>query len=217
MLKQFYVARNNKRVGPFSAAQLRQFAADGRLQPTDTVWKEGMEGPVPAAKVKNLFLAPSPPTPPAGASAPAENVPVSPPPLDAVVVELGPSALSTAPAAPAGPIPEAMTAPPGPTLLASLPPLRTTDHEGETRAVANGNALSPPPERVRKGHVVALVGAIIISQDGVTVYYRKKCSQCGFDDRSRSSMRIINGITRHHFFCPKCRKKREVQLRGSTM
>ena len=57
MLEQYYVARNNKRVGPFSAAQLRQLAADGRLRPTDTVWKEGMDRPVPAAKVKSLFPA----------------------------------------------------------------------------------------------------------------------------------------------------------------
>jgi Predicted membrane protein len=216
MLKQFYVARNNKRLGPFSAAQLRRFAADGRLRPTDTVWKEGMEKPVAAAKVKSLFLAPLAPASPAGVSAPAENVPVSLPPVDAGAVEPGPSALSTAQAAPAGPIPEATTAPPGPTSPASPPPLRASDHERERQAVANGNSLRPPPEPIRKRYAAAVVGAIVVSQDGVTVYYRKKCSQCGCEDRCRSSMPIGHGITRNTFFCPKCRKNREVQLRGTT-
>lgn len=203
MLKQFYVTRNNKRVGPFSGAQLRRFAAAGRLLPTDTVWKEGMEKPVPAAKVKSLFSAPPPPPPPASASAPAENDLV---PLEAAVVELGPSALSTAQAASAGPILEAMTAPPA---------LRATDHESERRAVAKENSPGPALEPIRKRVAVALVGAVLISQDGVTVYYRKKCSTCGFEDSCRSSMRIGQGTTRNHFFCPKCRKNRDVQLRGT--
>ena len=55
MLKQFYVTRNNKRVGPFSAVQLRRFAAVGQLRPTDTVWKEGMPSSVPARSIKGLF------------------------------------------------------------------------------------------------------------------------------------------------------------------
>ena len=208
MLKQFYVTRNNKRVGPFSAAQLRRFAADGQLRPTDTVWKEGMENPVPAAKVKNLF-------PAASTSAPAEDVPVSPEPLDAVAIELGSSALATVQVAPAEPIPEVTAAPPDPMPPVSPPPLRATDHEWERRAVANANSPGPPPEPIRKRHAIAVTGAVLVSQDGVTVYYRKKCSQCGFEDACRSSMRIGQGLARNHFFCPKCRKKREVQLRGS--
>ena len=76
---------------------------------------------------------------------------------------------------------------------------------------------SRPPEPVRKRRALAVKGATLLSQDGVTVYFRKKCSQCGFEDSCRSSMRIGQGIARNHFFCPKCRKKREVQLRGSMM
>jgi hypothetical protein len=53
-----------------------------------------------------------------------------------------------------------------------------------------------------------------MSQDGVTVYYVKKCSECGFEDACRSNMLIGNGVTRAHFFCPKCRKNREVQIQG---
>ncbi|HYT88290.1 MAG TPA: hypothetical protein VEL76_06190 [Gemmataceae bacterium] len=53
-----------------------------------------------------------------------------------------------------------------------------------------------------------------MSQDGVTVYFLKKCSTCGFEDVCRSNMRIGHGVTRVHFFCPKCRKNREVQIQG---
>jgi hypothetical protein len=219
MVKQFYVARDNKRLGPFSAAQLRRFASDGLLRPTDTVWKEGMKAPVPAAKVKNLF-----PPPAADVSAPAESVPVPPseagdlqPLVDDAAVEPESSAPSLAQVASAGPSPKAMTAPHGPTSPASPLPLRASDHERERRAVANENPLSRPPAPARKRQAFALSGAILISQDGVTVHYRKKCSQCGCEDRCRSSMLIGNGIVRSHFFCPKCRKNREVQLRGTMM
>jgi len=219
MVKQFYVARDNKRFGPFSAAQLRRFASDGQLRPTDTVWKEGMKAPVPAAKVKNLF-----PPPPADATAPAESAPVSPPPagdlqplVDAAAVEPGPSAPSMTQTVPAVPSLEAMTAPPRPTSPASSLPLRASDHERERRAVANENPLSRPPEPVRKRQALAVTGAVLISQDGVTVYYRKKCSQCGCEDRCRSSMIISTGVSRNTFYCPKCRKNREVLVRGTML
>jgi hypothetical protein len=75
-------------------------------------------------------------------------------------------------------------------------------------------APRPPPEPVRKRRAVAVKGAVILSQDGATVHYRKKCSQCGFEDRCRSSMPIGNGTTRAHFFCTQCRKGRDVQIQG---
>src|SRR5438132_32286 len=45
----------DRRFGPFSAAQLKELAARGRLEPTDMVWKEGMGKGVPAARVRHLF------------------------------------------------------------------------------------------------------------------------------------------------------------------
>ena len=50
---------------PVSAAQLKQLATAGQLQPTDMVWQEGMTGWAPASSIKGLFP-PSklaPPTP----------------------------------------------------------------------------------------------------------------------------------------------------------
>jgi hypothetical protein len=78
-------------------------------------------------------------------------------------------------------------------------------------------APTPPvnkPEQPRKRRAIAVKGATLISQDGVTVYYRKKCVKCGHEDTSRSSMHIGQGTIRVHFFCPKCRKNHEVQLQG---
>jgi hypothetical protein len=70
MADQYFYTRDKTPQGPFSAAQLKQLAADGHIQRTDAVWKEGMGQTVPAAKVKNLFAAPPP----------ALAVPAAPPP-----------------------------------------------------------------------------------------------------------------------------------------
>jgi hypothetical protein len=70
------------------------------------------------------------------------------------------------------------------------------------------------PEPVKKRRAVAVKGAVLVSQDGVSVHYRKKCSACGHEDACRSTMLIGNGTTRASFFCKKCRKNREVEIRG---
>jgi hypothetical protein len=41
--------------GPFTAVELRALADSGKIQPSDTVWKDGMEQGVPAGRVRNLF------------------------------------------------------------------------------------------------------------------------------------------------------------------
>jgi hypothetical protein len=156
MADELYVARGKHRLGPVSAARLRAFAATGKLLPTDTIWKEGMEQPVPANRVQNLFAIPSAPVP-----------------------------------TPIAPVPELP-----PALIVAPPP--------------------PPPEQARKRRAVALSGAIILSQDGYHVQYRKKCTTCGHEEASRSTMLISNGSTRAHFFCPKCRKPRQVEIKGTV-
>jgi hypothetical protein len=78
-------------------------------------------------------------------------------------------------------------------------------------------AATPPvpvPKPVRKGRAVAVKGAVITYQDGVHVKYRKKCAVCGFEDHLWNSMPILGGMTTSTFFCPKCRKVREVQIQG---
>jgi hypothetical protein len=63
MSSQWYFARNGQKSGPFSSEQLKQYAAAGKLDPTDNVWKEGMAAWMPAGQLSGLFAA-TPPAPP---------------------------------------------------------------------------------------------------------------------------------------------------------
>jgi hypothetical protein len=58
MPDQWYYAHGPERLGPVSSAELLALATAGKITPTDTVWKSGIEQGVPAAKVKRLFPAP---------------------------------------------------------------------------------------------------------------------------------------------------------------
>jgi hypothetical protein len=87
-------------------------------------------------------------------------------------------------------------------------------------------ALVPPPappaappakahhEQVRLKKATAVSGAIIVSQDGKFVRFRKKCTACQHEDSSWGTMAILPGTMRTTFYCPMCRKSREVLLRG---
>jgi GYF domain 2 len=62
MADRWYYAHGARRLGPFTARELSDQAAAGKLLPADTVWKDAMEKGVLAERVKNLF-----PQAPAGA------------------------------------------------------------------------------------------------------------------------------------------------------
>ena len=51
----WYYAKNDQQVGPVSPAELKQLATSRTLSPDDLIWREGMDGWAPAAKVKGLF------------------------------------------------------------------------------------------------------------------------------------------------------------------
>lgn len=53
----WFVAQNGKQSGPFTASQLQEMAADGRLQPDDLVTKTGSQQWKPAQQVKGLAFA----------------------------------------------------------------------------------------------------------------------------------------------------------------
>jgi hypothetical protein len=55
MADEWYYVRQGEEYGPVSAGRLKQLASSGQLQPTDLVWKIGMEKKVPARSVKGLF------------------------------------------------------------------------------------------------------------------------------------------------------------------
>jgi uncharacterized protein DUF4339 len=216
MIDRLYVARGGRTFGPFSTAQLRGLAAGGQIRLTDAVWREGAsDKAVAAAKVKNLF-----PPDPAPAQGEGAGVPEASEPAPEPAGEASPS--SSAPVVP----PQSPPVPPDtpqeadePTPISPDSPalLGTSDQPPPGERAPQDKPLRPPPEPARKRRAVALRGAVIVSQDGVVVHYRKKCTQCGFEDRCRSSMSISNGMTRAHFFCPKCRKARDVQIQGITM
>jgi len=55
MADQWHVGRDGRVEGPFSPDQMRQMVAEGRIVPTDLVWKEGMAGWLPATQVPGLI------------------------------------------------------------------------------------------------------------------------------------------------------------------
>jgi hypothetical protein len=69
----------------------------------------------------------------------------------------------------------------------------------------------PPADQRR---AVAGPGAVICGQDGRTVRYLKKCTTCGKEDRSTSTATIVRGAMRSGFFCPRCRRRRPVEMHG---
>ena len=56
-MADWYYARDGRHQGPITAAQLRQMAQAGELQPDDLVFKEGGTNWVPASTVQGLFPA----------------------------------------------------------------------------------------------------------------------------------------------------------------
>jgi hypothetical protein len=56
MANEWHFTLNGQQAAsPVTAAQLKQLAASGQLQPTDMVWQEGMANWVPASSIKGLF------------------------------------------------------------------------------------------------------------------------------------------------------------------
>ena len=93
---------------------------------------------------------------------------------------------------------------------------RPSHGEGEPSPVAvlpeTKNAQPKVPPRVKKGSATALKGADIVGLDGMYARYRMKCSECGHKDSSCRTIQISNKMTKTGFFCPKCRKRREVVI-----
>ena len=61
---QYYVAVNGQQSGPYSVAQLQQYAAAGQFTPQSMVWKQGMAAWDMASNVAELAAIFAPATPP---------------------------------------------------------------------------------------------------------------------------------------------------------
>ena len=70
MASAWHYIKDGKQCGPVSSAELKELASSGELQPTDSVWKEGMADWVPASELSGLN----------GVFPEPEPVPASPPP-----------------------------------------------------------------------------------------------------------------------------------------
>jgi hypothetical protein len=197
MADQWYFAWNNHKFGPFSAAQLKELAAVGRIQATDTVWKEGIERGVMADKVKYLF--------------PDRHTTLLPAKENGIADPLKEFI-------PAGLMQEGITPEEDPVSLTGPVPIESPAPEPVAQETSSAllPPSSPPPPPVRKARAVAVNGVILIGQDGINVQFKKKCAVCGCEDRCRNTLPIRNGTTRVSFFCPTCRKRREGEIRGST-
>ena len=212
MADQWFFALDKQRFGPFSAVQLKALAVLGRLQPKDVVWKNDIEQGVVADKVKHLFPAPTATLHPAPAAvAVADELFLShqPPDVFPSVLQAIPTQSAEAPVvsevssdSPSLSSIEEQTPEPSPAL---------TDAAGDEPQSPAADSKKKPPAKAR---ATAVSGAVIVSQDGAFVKYRKKCTHCGCEDSSTRGMPIRVGATRDTFFCPKCRKKREVVIQG---
>ncbi len=73
-MAEWYWMKNGQKHGPVDTVGLKQLARTGQLQPTDTIWREGLPNWVPASQAKGLEFGRSQPQPgaernPAGDSA----------------------------------------------------------------------------------------------------------------------------------------------------
>jgi len=83
----------------------------------------------------------------------------------------------------------------------------------ETRAAAEAAKPKKPPE-VRKRRVISVKGAIVLSQDGAMMRFKKKCGKCNHEDTSLTTLQIPSGTARLNYYCPKCRKNHPIEIQG---
>jgi GYF domain 2 len=206
MADRWFFTHDRIKKGPYSGQELRDIADAGHILPLDTIWKEGVEKGMTARKVKNLFPDPLPNTS-------AVSVAVPPPPqtpstLSPVEEKRSDEAIPERAPVAAGPAPELDLDPDNVQLQPEWTP------PGETPPPAP--ALPTKPKHVRKGRAVAGAGAVLCGQDGVNVKFKKKCIVCSYEDSTWNTMKITNGTMKSTYFCPKCRKIRAVEMRGSV-
>lgn len=229
MAEHWFFAWDANRFGPFTEAELKHLAMLGRLQPTDTVWKEGVANGVAAHRIKNLFSRPAEPIPmnaSPGVSSPIPSADESLPPSNAPATSeeqlqgIIPDGLTLRPMA------GQIDTPPLPSPVTKTPDTRVDvrpKSSSETSAAAqepattgHTNMSQPGPfkEPSRKKRAVGVKGVVILTQDGEVVRYRKKCDKCGAEDSCTRAVTIKSGPAIDRFFCPHCRKLGRVEIRG---
>jgi GYF domain 2 len=236
MAVQWFYGVSQAKLGPFSARQLKELSVLGRLKPTDMVWKEGVTNGLPAGDIRGLFSS-------IQADAvviTTADLPVPSAVLEHVLVLPFETASPVAPAKPAAEVIREdlglKSMPDGRELEAepvnSIPGLQFPDAPiaAEVEPAPTNSApthlepkvlVAPAAERprakppaVKVKRAIVECGAIIVSQDGERVRFRKKCVRCSFEESCNTVMRLMPGLNRQSFFCPKCRKLAEIMIRA---
>ncbi len=231
MADRWYYAHENAKMGPFSGRQMVDLAVAGQILRTDTVWKEGVEKGVLAQKVQHLFPLALAEAAPVKNGVPTTAASSSSRPTDRTASPVDPAAVvrpeAAQPADDARPTADELRTGEGPeedeSAASALPvypaPAAMPDNiqlQAEAQAPAPLTQKKPAPQQppVRKLRAVVIKGATIVGQDGTSVKFRKKCTECGHEDSSYNTLRITTGGMNAVLFCPKCRKKQEVKLQG---
>jgi hypothetical protein len=207
MADKWYFAHGGTTYGPYSAGQLQEQAAAGKVQPLDTVWKEGLEKRALASKVRSLFAA-APFAPSAAAAEPTVALPALVAPAESAppIAKVGDIADD------AGSLPLQERSAPSPSPDAPAAPTKAEEAKREALArAADPRRQAPEPRQKR---VLSTKGAILSSQDGAMMKFRKQCVQCNYSDTSMTTMPIPIGGARLNFYCPKCKKSRQVEIQG---
>ena len=234
-VRWFYGATQAK-LGPFSARQLKELSVLGRLKPTDMVWKEGVTNGLPAGEIRGLFgsvqadavVIRTADLPvlnaalehalvlPLAIASPVATTKLAPEIVRADLelndipdgLELASQSVDLAPPleVPDGPLAAELAAAP-----TKIEPTHS-EPKGPVALVADRPRAKPTAVRVKRG--IAERGAIIVSQDGERVRFRKKCVKCSFEESCNTVMRLMPGLNRQSFFCPKCRKLAEILIRA---
>jgi len=214
MVNHWYFAWGEHRFGPFTSIEMKQLADIGRLQPADIVWREGVETGVPASRIKNLFKLEATATP-ATEAVPAAILRAA---VERAVADPHPDDHTEAPIAEKSPsLSDSDFLP----LAPDEPAAEGEPPHADAADAAEKSAPPPKPPRSAmapptKATVMGVRGGMLLSQDGRVAQVRKKCDHCKHEDTTRSTILIRNGVTRSAYFCPKCRKTTQVEVRGKT-
>jgi hypothetical protein len=121
---------------------------------------------------------------------------------------------------PAPPAATAREAPPPPAPAGAGAPRpadgTATPEDAGLVPLADARPAAPAPEQpgAKKRRVVSIKGGVVVSQDGFTLRYRKKCATCFHEDASVASTAIRSGTMRVNYYCPKCKKSRPVEIQA---
>jgi len=95
-----------------------------------------------------------------------------------------------------------------------VPAVLAEDAEIESQKPATLNQPDSQAKQISNARAVGGKGVVIVGQDGINVKFRKKCTDCAYEDTCWHTLPIKAGSTRVSFFCPKCRRKRDGEIHG---